>query len=205
MARARELLRSAGLFDSDAQPLVVISPMRRTLQTALGLFGCDAWAAPTAVQPLAAETSLASRFSAPGIIKKTVASIQQGDHGSSPATLRAMFPPSRHPQLDFATVEDYCARMGPQWASGGAEQGKWWHHGHYGGVEADPAAAERRAAALRAWIASEAAARACETVLLVSHGGMLKLAFHTEHFANAEFRCFELAADGEILQDKTPF
>ena len=31
------------------------------------------------------------------------------------------------------------------------------------------------------------------------HAGILKLAFETSSFANAEFRCFELSADGEIV------
>jgi len=72
--------------------LVVVSPMRRTLQTVLALFDCDAWPQRTVVLPLAAETSLASRFSAPGIAKRIVANVQQGDHGSTPAALRALFP-----------------------------------------------------------------------------------------------------------------
>ena len=104
--RTGELLREANVFGMPL--LVVISPMRRTLQTTIGVFGADAWDAPTLVHPLAAETNVASRFKAPGVVKKLVATVQQGDHGSTPAALREMFPPERHPQLDFSAVERYC-------------------------------------------------------------------------------------------------
>lgn len=190
--------RSAGLLDSPST-LVAISPMRRTLQTAVALFGSNAWTTPTVVQPLAAETSLASRFSAPGIAKRIVANVQQGDHGSTPDGLRLMFPVEQHPQLDFTPVGQYCGSMGSRWAAGGAEEGRWWHHGNDIGYESCHAEAEARAAALRRWLALEAVARRVSTILLVSHGGILKLAFRTRPFANAEFRCFELSEHGEIV------
>jgi hypothetical protein len=176
--------------------------MRRTLQTAVALFGSDAWTVPTVVQPLAAETSLASRFSAPNLAKRIVASVQQGDHGSTPDGLRLMFPPDRHPQLDFSPVGEYCGRMGKRWAAGGAEEGRWWHHGNEAGYEGCHADADARAAALRRWLAAEAVARRVSTVLLVSHGGILKLAFRTQPFANAEFRCFELSEYGQIVGEE---
>ena len=42
-SRAGELLRAAGLFDQPRELLVVISPMRRTLQTALCALGAAVW------------------------------------------------------------------------------------------------------------------------------------------------------------------
>ena len=89
--------------------------------------------------------------------------------------------------------------MGEQWAPGGADEGKWWHHGNSDGLEAKPEAAQARGASLRRMLADEAKARGVRTVLLVAHGGILKLAFETESFANAEFRYFELSAEGDIL------
>ena len=40
---------------------------------------------------------------------------------------------AEHPQLDFSPLELYCAQQGPQWSAGGADDGKWWHHGHRSG------------------------------------------------------------------------
>lgn len=76
--QAGELLRAARLFERPERVLVVVSPMRRTLQTALLLLGADEWACPTVVQPLAAETNVTSRFRAPGLVKHLVSTIQQG-------------------------------------------------------------------------------------------------------------------------------
>ena len=55
--------------------------------------------------------------------------------------------------------------------------GKWWQHGRTSGIESRPEDAAARSAALRTWLAAEAAARGAESVLLVSHGGMLKQTF----------------------------
>ena len=113
--------------------------------------------------------------------------------------LRLLFPSDKHPQFDFGPVDDYCRLMGERWSPGGADDGRWWHHGSEIGYENCAADAEARAAALRLWLAQEAAARGTKTILLVSHGGILKLAFSTRAFANAEFRCFELSPQGEVL------
>lgn len=193
-----ELLRAHGAFRSKF--VAVVSPMRRTLQTALGVFGGDQWEAHTIVHPLAAETSIGSRLrGAPGFFKKALTTVQQGDRGSTPAELRSLFPPERHPQLDFSTVERYCELMGPRWATGGVDEGKWWHHGTGDGMESDGQAAAARGASLRRLIAEQAQAHGVQTVVLVSHGGILKLTFATDSFANAEFRCFELSAAGEVV------
>lgn len=195
---AGELLRAVGLLDAPEKTLVVISPMRRTLQTALLLLGADEWQCPTIVQPLAAETNVSSRFRAPGLIKHLVSAVQQGDHGSTSAELRQQFPAARHPQLDFSTIDRYCDEMGSRWAPGGAEEGKWWHHGHPGGIESRAEDAQARSTALRTWLAGEAARRGASTVLLISHGGMLKQTFATDSFANSEFRCFDLLVSGAL-------
>ena len=49
-SHAGELLQLAGLFDSPERLLIVVSPMRRTLETALLLAGVDTWTAATVVQ-----------------------------------------------------------------------------------------------------------------------------------------------------------
>ena len=73
-----KLLRSAGLFDKMERLLVVVSPFCRTLQTAVVVLGTDEWSHPTIVQPLAAETSVASRLPGPRLARKVVANVQQG-------------------------------------------------------------------------------------------------------------------------------
>ena len=81
-AEVGDILRRAGVFELD-RLLVVISPMCRTLQTALVLFGGEGWeraewAHTTVIQPLAAETSVASRLPGPRLARKVVANVQQG-------------------------------------------------------------------------------------------------------------------------------
>ena len=70
-----EILRSAGLFAQ--RLLVVVSPFCRTLQTAVTVIGTDTWEHPTIVQPLAAETSVASRLPGPRLARKALANVQQ--------------------------------------------------------------------------------------------------------------------------------
>ena len=105
---------------------------------------------------------------------------------------------AKHPQFDFSTVDAYCESKGSRWAAGGAEEGKWWHHGHQTKVEAHAVDAQARSAELRTWLAREAVERGALIVLLVCHGGMLKQTFCTESFANAEFRCFDMTASGDF-------
>ena len=88
--------------------------------------------------------------------------------------------------------------MGSKWASGGEHEGKWWHHGHHSKVESSGRDAQSRSAELRVWLAREAVDRGAVTILLVSHGGMLKQTFNTDAFANAEFRCFDMTASGDF-------
>jgi len=188
------VLRASGLFERPL--LVVISPMTRTIQTALQVFGSDEWEHPTILQPLAAETSVASRLPGPRLARKALANVQQGDHGSTAADLSKKF--GQHPQFDFATLGDYCRRMGPKWDVGGEHEGKWWHHGHHSKIESKAEDSLARSAELRAWLAQEALDRGLATILLVSHGGILKQTFCTDSFANAEFRCFDMTESGDF-------
>jgi len=187
-------LREGGLFERPL--LVVISPMCRTIQTALLIVGSDEWAHPTILQPLAAETSVASRLPGPWLARKVLATVQQGDHGSTAADLRKKF--GHHSHFDFGAVDEYCVRMGSKWGPGGEHEGKWWHHGHHSKVESEAGDSLARSAELRTWLASEALSRRIETILLVSHGGILKQTFGTDSFANAEFRAFDLTASGDF-------
>ena len=119
-----------------------------------------------------------------------------GDHGSTAADLRKKF--GHHPQFDFTPLDDYCSRKGDKWASGGEHEGKWWHHGHHSKVEASAEDSQARSRELRAWLATEALERGIPLIVLVSHGGILKQTFGTDHFANAEFRCFDLTSNGDF-------
>lgn len=187
------LLRDAGLFE---QPLlIVVSPFCRTIQTSLLVVGSDLWEHPTILQPLAGETSVASRLPGPRLARKVVANVQQGDHGSTAADLEKKF--GQHPQFDFSTLAEYCTRMGSKWAPGGEHEGKWWHHGHHGKVEAKAEDSQARSAELRVWLAKEAIDRGVKLILLVSHGAILKQTFDTQSFANAEFRSFDLTDTGD--------
>jgi hypothetical protein len=121
--------------------LVVVSPFRRTLETAAVLLACAenaGHATPTIVSPLAAEHTLLR------------SGVQQGDRGSTgaprarcvawagqfvrtgcfrssnllcwaAAELREAFPEAEYPQFDFSTVDQYCEERS-------IEGGKWWHH-----------------------------------------------------------------------------
>jgi broad specificity phosphatase PhoE len=107
------LLREVGLFSppiSDSL-LIIISPFRRTLQTAIHAMGSDAWTFPTIITPLASEHSF------------EISVVKQGDRGSKTSVLRKWFPTSQHPQFnDFQEVDKYCLDTN-------CEDGKWWHHG----------------------------------------------------------------------------
>ena len=187
------ILRDAGLFDREL--LIVVSPFCRTLQTLLRVVGTDTWDHPTVLQPLAGETSVASRLPGPRLARKVVANVQQGDHGSTAVELAKKF--EQHPQFDFRVLDEYCKQMGSKWAAGGEHEGKWWHLGHHGKIEMNGDDALGRSAELRAWLACEAIQRGIKVVLLVSHGAMLKQTFGTSTFANGEFRCFDLTDTGD--------
>lgn len=155
--------------------LIVISPFRRTLQTALYFMGNDRWIFPTIITPLAGEHT----FERSGVM--------QGDRGSTAAQLREWFPQQRHPQFDFSEVDRYCDEKS---ISGGA----WWHHGE-GSHETD-SSFQARARELRRFLIQQARVRGAQHVLLVSHGGLLTHAFDNDKYDNCEFRVFDLFDDG---------
>ena len=148
--------------------LVVVSPFRRTLETAALMMS----AAPnkghttqTVVHPLAAEHTLLR------------SAVQQGDRGSTSEELRAAFPAELFPQYDFSQIDSYCAENGLQ-------DGKWWHHNTAddGLLEAvmpheTHQSFEARAAAFRKWLGRECGSVGARNVMVVSHGGLLTEAF----------------------------
>lgn len=175
-ARAGSLMKEAGLFQQ--RVLVVISPFTRTLQTAICVFGTPQWELPTLIEPKAGEIKPivaikdSTKRNALKIlgVGKALGATQQGDRGSTPKELNIKFPPHMHPQFGgFCAVERYCA-------SHGDIEGKWWHHGHSSGNENNRADALDRCENLRRGIVQAARERGCDTVLLVSHGGFLKMA-----------------------------
>lgn len=198
-ARAGSLMKEAGLFQQ--RVLVVISPFTRTLQTAICVFGTPQWELPTLIEPKAGEIKPivaikdSTKRNALKIlgVGKALGATQQGDRGSTPKELNIKFPPHMHPQFGgFCAVERYCASHGDM-------EGKWWHHGHSSGNENNRADALDRCENLRRGIVQAARERGCDTVLLVSHGGFLKMAFDQEkNFENCEFRVFDLDAEGQV-------
>eukprot|EP00602_Paraphysomonas_sp_CaronLab_P011503 CAMPEP_0185038558 /NCGR_PEP_ID=MMETSP1103-20130426/34340_1 /TAXON_ID=36769 /ORGANISM="Paraphysomonas bandaiensis, Strain Caron Lab Isolate" /LENGTH=488 /DNA_ID=CAMNT_0027577037 /DNA_START=40 /DNA_END=1506 /DNA_ORIENTATION=- len=158
--------------------LVVISPFRRTLQTALDLIGEDMWTYPTVVTPLAAEHSY------------EISALQQGDRGSKTRQLRAWFPPEKHPQFHYFTeVDQYCEDKQ-------IEDGKWWAHGP--GWAETPSSFRARAEEFREFLFKRASDVGARTVLVVSHGGLLHEAFNKVKYDNCEFRCFDLFSDSSF-------
>ena len=107
---AGAVLAASGHFDK--LDLVVVSPFRRTLETAAHMLSAardSGHSIRTVVHPLAAEHTLLR------------SGLQQGDRGSTAEQLRKLFPAADYPQYDFEEIDRYCAARG-------LEDGKWWHH-----------------------------------------------------------------------------
>jgi hypothetical protein len=107
---AGAVLAASGHFDK--LDLVVVSPFRRTLETAAHMLLAaqdSGHSIRTVVHPLAAEHTLLR------------SGLQQGDRGSTAEQLRKLFPATDYPQYDFEEINRYCAARG-------LEDGKWWHH-----------------------------------------------------------------------------
>eukprot|EP00755_Sulcionema_specki_P013336 Sspe_Gene.53744::Locus_29681_Transcript_1_1_Confidence_1.000_Length_3355::g.53744::m.53744 len=180
--RVGKLLRAAGVLE--AVGLLVVSPFKRALETALFVFERDARYTPTLIQPLAAEHTLAR------------SAVQQGDRGSLSSELRACFPSSDYPQLDFSTVDTYATEMGCQ-------NGRWWHHGPPPRTFETYASFSRRAVRFRKWLSQVCTNHNVKTLCVVSHGGLLLKAFGTPHMANCEFRVFDMYPDGSAVRTAT--
>ena len=173
--------------------LVVVSPFRRTLETAAHMLA----AAPnrghdirTVVHPLAAEHTLLR------------SGLQQGDRGSTAAQLRELFPSAEYPQYDFDEIDRYCAQHG-------LEDGKWWHHRPADGSDLIDAVMPHetqesfgeRAEEFRGWLGREAGRSGCRTVMVISHGGLLTAAFGGPQYHNCEFRLHDLMpSDGTAVR-----
>ena len=107
---AGAVLAASGHFDK--LDLVVVSPFRRTLETAAHMLLAAqdrGHSIRTVVHPLAAEHTLLR------------SGLQQGDRGSTAEQLRELFPATDYPQYNFEEIDRYCAARGLQ-------DGKWWHH-----------------------------------------------------------------------------
>jgi len=176
-----EHLREHGILgscDNQTTPLVekyllVISPFRRTIQTAINIMGSDSWSVPTVIEPLAAEHTF------------RLAAVQQGDKGSDAKKLREWFPLAKHPQLDFTPLDEYCT-------SKNIKEGKWWHHSGEMGYETQEHFAGR-AKDFRFALLRHAVAHKVNKLIVISHGGLLTAAFDSEEYDNCEFRCFDIA------------
>lgn len=159
--------------------LVVVSPFRRTLQTACLLLSKAGTKIRSYVQPLCAEHTF--NWSA----------IQQGDRGSTPKELSEQFPHEHFPQFRrFEDVDAYCRDVGV------SKDGAWWHHGQ--STSETPAEFRDRATKFKRWLGAYCVKEKAKTVMVVSHGGFLSTAFGYPKLHNCEIRVFDLTADGRF-------
>ena len=191
--------------------MIVVSPMRRTLETSIHILGNDIMKSTnveTIVQPLAAEHNGGTFTN--NRINQVRSVVARGDLGSSPDELRKTF--------DFATY--------PQFKEFNGLENEWWKHGQEDGFETNESF-ELRAKNLRTWLGStgreltnkrkrngnsESESDSLPTILLVSHGGILSKTFDfgsdgTTEFArsggkmqNCEIRVFDVSESGDYIR-----
>jgi len=116
---------------------------------------------PTYLQPLCAEHSLRA------------SKLMNGDRGSTSTELRA---DDRFTMFDLSPLDRYCDTRAIE-STKASRQGRWWHHGvrsfeSLGGFK-------RRCLELKQWLAAipQDLSDGLSTVILVSHGGVLREAF----------------------------
>jgi broad specificity phosphatase PhoE len=189
--------------------MIVVSPMRRTLETSIHILGNDIMKSTnveTIVQPLAAEHNGGTFTN--NRINQVRSVVARGDLGSSPDELRKTF--------DFATY--------PQFKEFNGLENGWWKHGQEDGFETNESF-ELRAKNLRTWLGStgreltnkrkrngNSESDSLPTILLVSHGGILSKTFDfgsdgTTEFArsggkmqNCEIRVFDVSESGDYIR-----
>ena len=190
--------------------LIVVSPFRRTLETAALVLGDAAsrQRCPTIVQPLCAEHCGGAFEGNLDELNRWRAMVARGDLGSPPEKLREAFDSASFPQY-----QDSLSRL-PE---------KWWCHGRKDGFETRESFLQR-ARDLRLWLVAQAPElrvrqRASNPeipkdvlprILLVSHGGILSSCFEFDKdpvlvaqaqrargkMQNCEMRVYDVCADG---------
>ena len=188
--------------------MVVVSPMRRTLQTSIHVLGAvTSTSVRTLVQPLCAEHNGGTFTN--DHINQLRSVVARGDLGSPPTTLRDSFPSEEYPQFNgFSQLSD-----------------TWWEHGQEEGYETKDSFA-KRAQELRVWLGSlgpelsgGGGGSGIPTVLLVSHGGILSETFQFSSdvtlrkeggqggsarshgkMQNCEVRVYDVGVDGSFVR-----
>lgn len=181
-----QLLRTAGFFEN--LDLIVVSPFRRTLNTALNVLSEDfesfASSNKILVQPLCAEHTLDHGL--PGKLGHVIKS----DRGTISSELKEQFP-----QFDFSPIAKYCKERS-------IEGGRWWTHAAGRDFETKKSFGER-AAKLRVWLGSQAK-KGIKKCLIVAHGGILEKTFGNgkivSSYHNCEFRAFDVFEDGTFIR-----
>eukprot|EP00038_Savillea_parva_P020496 m.31500 g.31500 ORF g.31500 m.31500 type:complete len:679 (+) comp4809_c0_seq1:61-2097(+) len=176
-------LRTNGILDE--LDLAVVSPFRRTIQTANTIFGPEGKRIRTYIQPLCAEHTF------------NWSKVQQGDRGSTPQELLEQFPDSEFPQYrQFEDITTYCKEHGI------TKEGAWWHHG--GGIRGSTSETHvgfrERTNNFKKWLGAFCVKEGLKKVAVVSHGGFLKTAFGYPKLHNCEIRSFDLTSDGRFLR-----
>ena len=117
-----------------------------------------------------------------------------GDRGSTATELRAQ---DRFSMFDMTPLDRYCEMRGIE-STKKERFGRWWHHGTRsfetkGGFK-------RRCLELKQWLAAipRDIDEGVQTVLVVSHGGVLRECFDFDP-PNCGFRVFDLLPDGTSI------
>ncbi|CAJ1395646.1 unnamed protein product [Effrenium voratum] len=178
----KRCLQEAGVLKS--LHLAVVSPFKRTLQTALHVLREDrahgpgsevskALAVPTIVHPLCAEQTFVHSH------------VSRGNRGSTVEEL-SCFP--EFGVFDWKEVEEYCKHRR-------VHDGKWWHHGPHS--EETERSFRRRAVQLKKWLGRLQDHRSAPKVLMVCHGGIMQAAFdYQPHPPNCAFRVYDVDRSG---------
>lgn len=179
--------------------LAVISPFRRTLETAqhllagaIGFEEKDLLQAPkyssrkasapqveTFVQPLCAEDTMAR------------ADVLQGNLGSTTSQLRQRFP-----KFDFSPVDEYCKGDGTD---------EWWRHHHGPHAHESAESFKERGALFRQWLATLPHTKGTRRAIVVSHGGFLRECFGYKHAPNCGFQVYDVLPDASAVRCNSLF
>jgi broad specificity phosphatase PhoE len=161
--------------------LIVISPFKRCLLTAINIMGGYKWEIPTKISPLCAEhTNYASH-------------IQQANRGSSVLDLNKLFQPELCTQFkNFQDLTEYSKEKKCE---------SWWHHSPDAMYQTDEQF-NQRAIEFKRDLLEQCMQYHFENVLIISHQSFIDKAFMTTpSMKNCEFRSFDLNKEtGELVR-----
>jgi len=175
--------------------LAVISPFRRTLETAQNLLAgaigvdeeqllrqpmCESRKSDTShkvktlIQPLCAEDTMSR------------AAMLQGNLGSPAADLK-----QQYPMFDFSPLEEYCEDDGTD---------EWWRHHNGASSYETQSSFEQRVIAFRQWLAMLSTSTGISRAIIISHGGFLETCFGYAYAPNCGFRTYDVFSDSSIVE-----